>query len=105
MAVKQSDLSVSISKQLEITVITRPPEDFKEKDRPALRVTIDVLKSAGINVLFKSNIHQKFAVIDQRVVWYGSINLLSYGNSEESILRLDSPNIASELLRAIHARY
>lgn len=94
-------LSTSISKQVKTTIITRPPEDFKEKDIPALRAIIDVLKSASINLLYKSNIHQKFAVIDQRVVWYGSINLLSYGNAEESIMRLDSPNIASELIRSL----
>ena len=94
-------LSTSISKQIKITIITRPPEDFKERGTPALQATIDVLKSAGINLLFKSNIHQKFAVIDQRIVWYGSINLLSYGNAEESIMRLESPNIANELLRTM----
>ena len=52
-------------------------------------------------MIVKSNIHQKFAVIDQRIVWYGSINLLSYGSAEESIMRRDSPNIANELLRSI----
>ena len=52
-------------------------------------------------IIFKSNIHQKFAVIDQRIVWYGSINLLSYGSSEESIMRLDSLNIANELIGTI----
>ncbi|HMD14413.1 MAG TPA: phospholipase D-like domain-containing protein [Bacteroidota bacterium] len=43
--------------------------------------------------------HQKYAVIDQRIVWYGSINLLSFGWAEESIMRLNSPNIANELMR------
>jgi len=43
----------------------------------------------------------KYAVIDQRIVWYGSINLLSFGRAEESIMRLNSSNIASELIRNI----
>lgn len=29
----------------------------------------------------------------------GSINLMSYGDAEESIMRLESPNIANELLK------
>jgi phosphatidylserine/phosphatidylglycerophosphate/cardiolipin synthase-like enzyme len=33
--------------------------------------------SGGVRLLFKANIHQKFAIIDQKIVWYGSINLLS----------------------------
>ena len=32
-------------------------------------------------------------------LWYGSINLLSYGSAQESIMRLESPNIAQELLQ------
>ncbi|KLU66797.1 hypothetical protein DEAC_c14650 [Desulfosporosinus acididurans] len=30
-----------------------------------------------------------------------SINLLSFGSAEESIMRLDSPNIANELIMSI----
>ncbi len=80
-------------------VVTRRPEDFKEKDAAALRETLNLLNNAGVSVVFRSNIHQKFAVIDQRIVWYGSINLMSYGEAEESIMRLESPNIANELIK------
>ncbi|WP_348983021.1 hypothetical protein [Desulfosporosinus sp. I2] len=60
-----------------------------------------ILQVAGVSLVFKSNIHQKYAVIDQRIVWYGSINLLSFGSAEESIMRLDSPNIANELVMSM----
>ncbi len=63
--------------------------------------TEDMLKKAGVQVVFQPNIHQKFAVIDQRLVWYGSINLLSFGNAEESMMRLESSNIANELLNTV----
>jgi len=36
-------------------------------------------------------------LIDNRLVWYGSVNLLSYGNSEESMMRLESRELAREL--------
>jgi superfamily II DNA or RNA helicase len=51
--------------------------------------------------VFKSNSHQKFAVMDQRIVWYGSINLLSYGSAQESIMCIESASIANELLKSI----
>ncbi|MBM4289360.1 MAG: hypothetical protein FJ135_14670 [Deltaproteobacteria bacterium] len=54
-------------------------------------------------IFIRANIHQKFAVIDQKVVWYGSINLLSYGGAQESLMRLASPNISQELLKIISA--
>ena len=80
-----------------VTVITRPVTDYREKDRVSVQEMIASLKNSGISVILKANIHQKFAVIDQRIVWYGSINLLSFGSAEESIMRLDSLNIANEL--------
>jgi phosphatidylserine/phosphatidylglycerophosphate/cardiolipin synthase-like enzyme len=52
-------------------------------------------------MVFKSNIHQKFEIIDQRIVWYGSINLLGYGRSEETIMRIESAGIAHELLKSL----
>lgn len=92
---------VMVGRQARITVITRPAEDYKEKDKPVVEQIFDLLKKTGINMLFKSKIHQKFAIIDQRIVWYGSVNLLSFGNAEESIMRLESPNIAHELMKSI----
>lgn len=40
--------------------------------------------------------------MDQKTVWYGSINLLSFGCAEESIMRLESPLIANELVKTVH---
>lgn len=57
-----------------------------------------LLSTADAQVAFKSHIHQKFAVFDQKIVWYGSINLLSFGRAEESIMRLENSGIADELL-------
>lgn len=84
-----------------INLITRPEGDFKEKEKSNLKEMYELIKTAGINIIFKTNIHQKFAVIDKKIVWYGSINLLSYGTAEESIMRLQSINIANELLGTI----
>ncbi len=94
----------AINKNIKIIVITRPYEDYKEDNRLKALRTIEILKDEGVNLLFKSNIHQKFAIIDERTVWYGSINLLSFGNAEESIMRLESSNIANELMKSIGNR-
>jgi phosphatidylserine/phosphatidylglycerophosphate/cardiolipin synthase-like enzyme len=86
---------------VKVIVVTRPVEEFTGKDPAVLQGALDLLQGAGVSVVFRPNIHQKFALIDQRVVWYGSINLLSFGNAEESIMRLDSPNVASELMKSV----
>jgi phosphatidylserine/phosphatidylglycerophosphate/cardiolipin synthase-like enzyme len=97
-------LEIALRNKVRIIVVTRPTGDFGEKKPTALQGTLEMLQDAGVNVVFRSNIHQKFALIDQKVVWYGSINLLSFGNAEESIMRLESPNIASELLKSMEKK-
>ena len=94
-------LKVVLEKNIRILVVTRPKEDFKPKDHATIQRTLNLLTDCGANVVFKSNIHQKFAVMDQKVVWYGSINLLSYGSAQESIMRIESTNIANELVKSI----
>jgi phosphatidylserine/phosphatidylglycerophosphate/cardiolipin synthase-like enzyme len=84
-----------------VVVVTRTAEDFKDKDLTARQTALDFLRNSGVVVFFKSNIHQKFAVMDEKIVWYGSINLLSFGSAEESVMRLESSNIAGELIRSI----
>ena len=95
------DFQSILKKQVNISIVTRPVEDFAPQKHAMLERIYCALSDAGITVLFKSKIHQKYAVIDHKLVWYGSINLLSFGYSEESIMRLASSNIAYELLKSI----
>jgi superfamily II DNA or RNA helicase len=97
-------LEIALAKRISVVVVTRPINAYKEKDRPAMEGTFTSLQASGVRLLFKANIHQKFAVIDQKIVWYGSINLLSYGSAQESLMRLESPNIAQELLKVISGK-
>jgi superfamily II DNA or RNA helicase len=94
-------LQVALGNQVKVTVVTRPVEDYGAKGTPASQATIDLLQSAGVSLVFRSGIHQKFAIIDERIVWYGSINLLSFGSAEESIMRLQSTNVAFELMKTV----
>lgn len=94
-------LNVATGKQIRITIVTRPIEDFLEKDHPPYQKALDLLAESGVNIQFKSNIHQKFAIMDQAIIWYGSINLLSYGSAQESVMRIEGAHIANELMKSM----
>jgi len=94
-------LSAALDRKVKTVVITRPASDFRENNHLALEETLALLHAAGVQVEHKSNIHQKFAVLDQKIIWYGSINLLSFGRAEESIMRLENSDIADQLLGTI----
>lgn len=94
-------LSPVIAKNISVTVITRPPEDFKEAEHISIVENITTLKNAGITVNLKSEFHQKFTILDNATIWYGSVNFLSFGSHEESIMRFESTDIATELLESL----
>lgn len=84
------------------SVITRPPEDFRtEKEQNNVKENADYLRSYGMNVVWKSSFHQKFVIIDQQIVWYGSVNFLSFGTADESVMRLESEEIAGRLMDTV----
>jgi len=87
-------LKEPLQANISITVVTRPVASFKEQER--IKECIKHLQ-AFVTVIQKPNIHQKFILIDNRLVWYGSINLLSFGSAEESIMRFESKELAGEL--------
>ena len=60
-----------------------------------------MLQKSGINVITQNMIHQKYAVLDGKTVWYGSINLLSFGTSQETMMRLQNREIAETLLAEV----
>lgn len=62
---------------------------------------VSVLKDAGIDVKLKSEFHQKFTIIYNTTIWYGSVNFLSFGSHEESIIRFENTDIATELLTSL----
>ena len=83
---------------LKVTVITWHPDVYrygKDEHRLAL---LESLRTGGCEVRFAQDNCQHFAVIDETVLWYGSMNLLSRDDVEDNIMRLVSREIAEELL-------
>jgi hypothetical protein len=91
-------LDTVIASGAAVTIVTRPASDYKN-GRERVAQLLALLTEHRVTVVERSKIHQKFAVIDGRIAWYGSANLLSFGAAEESMMRLESKGIAGELLR------
>jgi hypothetical protein len=81
-----------------ITVFSLSPEAYPEDGREHHTDLLGRLALAGICIKAQSHCHERFAVIDQSLVWYGSMNLLSRGKDDDSLMRIVSPKIAAELL-------
>ena len=79
---------------ISITIITRPTESYKDQERA--RKCIEILQ-ARFKVIQEPDIYQKYIIIDNRLVWYGSVSLFDTGDSENTIIRLDSRELAEEI--------
>jgi superfamily II DNA or RNA helicase len=95
-------LSGTIQNNIKVTIITRPPEDFTGNQRYNISKLHTMIKATGINLILIEQLYQKFAVIDNRIAWYGDINFLSYGKAQESVMRLNSLEVANELLGSVN---
>ncbi len=84
-----------------VTVVTRPPEDFKEHEKDIIKQNAEFLVDCGIQVRFKPDFYQKFTVIDQKIAWYGSVNFLSFANREESVMRFENDELAGQLIDTV----
>lgn len=94
----QEALRQCVQHRTHVTIVTRKSDSLPATSQRAAEAAINMLQSIGAEVICREGIHQKFAVVDDRIVWYGSINLLSFGTSQESIMRLVSSSIARALL-------
>jgi superfamily I DNA and/or RNA helicase len=84
------------AREVEIVGFTKP---INEKDASTNSAEIHT----GLEGLFKelrpvSKMHEKLAVFDQRIVWLGSLNILSHKNSTEIMVRIESPDFAQSII-------
>jgi phosphatidylserine/phosphatidylglycerophosphate/cardiolipin synthase-like enzyme len=88
-------------RRVRVTINTRDPEthDDNEYLRSAAREAISTLQHMGVQVLFTGNHHRKLAIIDRRIMWEGSLNILSYSNSCEVMRRIESVQLAWQMIR------
>ncbi|NDV59311.1 helicase [Bacteroides sp. 519] len=87
-------LKVPLQAGVSITVITQPIESYKGQEQ--VRKYIEILQTK-LTVIQKTDIYQKYIVVDDRIVWYGSIGLFDFGNLEDTIMRLESKELVDEL--------
>ena len=83
---------------LKAAVITWHPDLYRYGNDENRLLLLESLRTAGFEIRYAEDNCQHFAVIDEKIVWYGSMNLLSRDDVEDNIMRLESREVAEELL-------
>lgn len=88
-------------RNVSIIVNTRDPEEHDgDYYRQALNA-VAAMQDLGITVLYTTGHHRKLAIIDRRVVYEGSLNILSFTDSCEIMRKIVSETIAMQLCKFI----
>jgi len=79
-------LRAKVSEGLAVRVVTEVRGDLWAQ---GVRLLIDELRGLGVVVDTRRPMHEKIAIIDGKVLWHGSLNILSHsGRTSESMLRI-----------------
>ena len=83
---------------VQVTIVTWTPDSYGFGDASYWMQLHEDMRRAGFYIKTVEEYCDRFAVIDQEVVWYGNINLLAKDKVDDSIMRVRSKEIAGELM-------
>lgn len=89
-----------IERGVKTAIVTRHTASQYEKE--SLKIGLQRLADAGIEMGFTSNFHHKVAVIDGRTAWSGSLNMLCKYKTLEIIHRFDAPSEVSKIIQHLY---
>lgn len=85
-------------KGVHVTVITTDPEKVVYGSVDVCHYLINQMKQVGIYVVVKAEVEERFAVIDDELVWHGGMNLLGKVDVWDNLMRVRNHQVAAELL-------
>jgi HKD family nuclease len=92
-----------VDRKIKLYILTRNPQDHESDMRLQAESAIRELESMGIQVIINTdNSHRKLAILDQFILWEGSLNILSQTNSREYMRRIKSKIHSQESFKFIN---
>ncbi|HEX8861911.1 MAG TPA: AAA domain-containing protein [Actinomycetes bacterium] len=85
----------AVERGVEVWVVTKTLEE-RGRDRQLYEQIERGLRSWGISVAHKRHMHEKLVLIDDDVLWQGSLNPLSYSATQEVMERRQNREIAGD---------
>lgn len=90
-----------VTRGVRVTINIKHPQEHEDYMRAEAETSIALLQSIGVEILFTGGHHRKLVVIDRRVLYEGSLNILSQSDSCEVMRRIDSEVLAEQMINFI----
>ena len=83
---------------VDIVIHTKGSDNYDSQKQESVREAIAMIEQVGITVHAHTGLQQRCAIVDESIVWYGSVDFLAFGRKDTDVLRFENPDIAGELL-------
>ncbi len=94
-----------IESGVKVRCVTRPPAQNGSVPLENGLRAIEALKRMGVAVDLRHSAHEKIVVVDERIVWIGSLNPLSHtSRTSEVMFRVDDATLAEHLAGVLAVR-
>lgn len=84
---------------IKIVINTRDPAEHDEMMSHQAGEVVSILQNIGIKVIYTNGLHRKLAMIDDDLLWEGSLNILSQSDSCEIMHRIQSPDMVKRMVK------
>ena len=91
-----------IRRGVAVVINTKPVEEQNALLRNMAYEGIAKLQDIGVRVIVTAGHHRKLAIIDDDIIWEGSLNILSQNDSCEIMRRICSKQMTSQMLRFLN---
>lgn len=86
-------------RNIDVFIFTRPIEEHEYFARAEIKCALNDYEEMGATIFYlPGSIHEKVAIIDRKVLWEGSLNILSQRNSREMMRRLSDKVSAKQIM-------
>jgi|SRR5665647_1698749 len=84
-----------------VIINTRDPQEHEARMAAEAGNAITELQEMGVQVLYTNDHHRKLAILDGKILYEGSLNILSQNSSCEVMRRIESEKLSGEMLAFI----
>jgi len=94
-----------VDRGVKVFVMTRDPREHSETLEVQSEDEIRRFEVLGVQVLLcTGNHHRKLAILDRKILWEGSLNILSQTKSREVMRRIDDERTTMEMFNFLKIR-
>ncbi len=99
-----TSILAAVERGVRVFVVTKTITDRNERDKATYRALNRMLMDWGVVIVPKAGMHEKLVFIDDDIIWVGSLNPLSFSNTQETMERRKSTAVSSDYAKTIRLR-